>query len=102
VLGVNSAIAAFYYLRLAFTPFLEKRDEFAESMELSPYPSRRVGALVSGLCVVVLAVGASGLMEGSAWGGRSGAVISSDVARDQVLSFPVEQLVEDDHGVSAR
>ncbi len=63
VLGINSAIAAFYYLRLAFLPFLEKKDEFVEVVGVSPFPSRVLGAVVSAAGVIVLAVVGGRVMD---------------------------------------
>lgn len=63
VLGLNSAIAAYYYLRLAFLPFLEKKDDFAEPIAVSPFPSRVLGAVVSAAGVVVLAVVGGRIMD---------------------------------------
>ncbi len=63
ILGINSAIAAVYYLRLAFVPLLEKADPMAEPMTISPFRSRSVAALLSAGGVVTLAVFAGTLME---------------------------------------
>lgn len=54
VLGLNSAIAAFYYLRLAFTPLLESRDESTAAPVLAPFRSRLAGAVIAALGVLVL------------------------------------------------
>jgi NADH-quinone oxidoreductase subunit N len=62
ILGINSAIAAFYYLRLAFFPFLEKKDDFAEPVAMSPFASRSLSALVSAAGVIVLALVGSQVM----------------------------------------
>lgn len=63
VLGINSAIAAFYYLKLAFLPFLERKDDFAEPIVAGPFASRTLGALVSAAGVVVLAIVGSQVMD---------------------------------------
>jgi len=65
VLGVNSAIAAFYYLRLAFVPMLEPVDVGSEPTVISPFRSRKLGALISAVGVVVLVVIGNRLMEQS-------------------------------------
>jgi NADH-quinone oxidoreductase subunit N len=62
VLGVNSAIAAFYYLRLAFVPILESPDAAAEPAKLSPFRSRQAAAVIAACAVVILAVGGFWLM----------------------------------------
>ncbi|MFO0830918.1 MAG: NADH-quinone oxidoreductase subunit N [Phycisphaerales bacterium] len=71
VLGLNSAIAAFYYLRLAFFPFLEKKDEFVEPILMSPFGSRTLGAIVSAAGVIVLAVIGSRVMAGAELAGST-------------------------------
>lgn len=70
ILGLNSAIAAYYYLRLAFTPLLEKADASAEPIVASPFRSRQVAAVVSAGGVVVLAVLGNTLMENSRAAGK--------------------------------
>jgi NADH-quinone oxidoreductase subunit N len=63
VLGVNSAIAAFYYLRLAFLPLTERPDPSQEAPVASPFGSRRVGGLLSAGGVVVLAILGGALID---------------------------------------
>lgn len=70
ILAINSAIAAFYYLRLAFTPMLEKPDAGAEAIHHAPFFSRRLGAMVSAGGVVVLAIFGSSLMDQAAKAAR--------------------------------
>ena len=53
-MAINSAIAAYYYLRLAFFPLLESRDEDAEPMQTSPYLSRTIASVISAGGVLVL------------------------------------------------
>jgi len=55
VLALNSAIAAFYYLRLMFYPLTESRDEHAmEGVKASPFASRWVAGALSAGSVIVL------------------------------------------------
>jgi NADH-quinone oxidoreductase subunit N len=56
ILGVNSAIAAYYYLRLAAYPLLEKPDGAAATAQPTPFPTRRLAGLLSAAGVIVLAV----------------------------------------------
>jgi len=74
VLGVNSAIAAFYYLRLIKAPLLEEPDAGAEPMERSPFLGRTVAGLVSAACVVVPLVIANNLMSAASKAGDMEAV----------------------------
>jgi NADH-quinone oxidoreductase subunit N len=54
VMGINSAIAAFYYLRLAFAPLLDRRDDRDEPLVETRFSSRKLAALISAVGVVVL------------------------------------------------
>ncbi len=65
ILGINSAVAAYYYLRLAFAPMLEQADESAEPIVQAPFRSRQVAAVVSAGGVVVLSILGNTLMEHS-------------------------------------
>ena len=58
VLGVNSAIAAYYYLRLAYVCFIESPETVpnAPKVEEAPFVGRRVAGAVSMAGVVLLAV----------------------------------------------
>lgn len=58
ILGVNSAIAAFYYLRIVAAAYLEPRDEPLDASDV-PFPTRRLAAVLSaGGVVAVLVVSA--------------------------------------------
>jgi NADH-quinone oxidoreductase subunit N len=76
ILGINSAIAAFYYLRLAFAPLLERPDAAAQPAGQSPFRSRMLAGAVAAAAVVVLAVGGYWLlrpiMEQTTIAGRPG------------------------------
>lgn len=54
VLGLNSAIAAWYYLRLAFIPVLEDSKAGDEPAEPTSIPSRPAAAMLSAAAVVVM------------------------------------------------
>ncbi|MDF1869847.1 MAG: proton-conducting transporter membrane subunit, partial [Phycisphaerales bacterium] len=55
ILGINSAIAAVYYLRLVAVAYLDKGDNKAPStITLSPYASRRIAGACSAIGVVLL------------------------------------------------
>lgn len=70
VLGVNSAIAAFYYLRLFGAVLLEKPDGAPKDVDQTPFISRPIAALVSAGGVVVLMFAAGGLMDASRRAGQ--------------------------------
>ncbi|GMV27682.1 MAG: NADH-quinone oxidoreductase subunit N [Phycisphaerae bacterium] len=63
VLGVNSAIAAFYYLRLVRAAMLESPDAAAPRTVESPFASRRTAGVLSAAGVVVLALAGNGIMR---------------------------------------
>lgn len=65
VLGVNSAIAAFYYLRLVFLPMLEEPDESTSTIVDTPYSARRIAGVISAGGVVVLAIVGNIFMQAS-------------------------------------
>jgi NADH-quinone oxidoreductase subunit N len=70
VLGVNSAIAAYYYLRLAGPPYLEKPDPVSAlgvggTIEETPYPSRILAGLLSAGGVVILVAALPWLIDAS-------------------------------------
>ncbi|MEL6797607.1 MAG: NADH-quinone oxidoreductase subunit N, partial [Planctomycetota bacterium] len=63
VLGINSAIAAFYYLRLVALPLFEHPGDEAEAYAESPYHGRRAAGVIAAGGVLVLTVLASPLMD---------------------------------------
>ena len=66
VLGVNSAIAACYYLKLAFAPLTEAADDAdGDPILAAPFRTRAAAAVISCLCVVGLALGGNVLMQGA-------------------------------------
>jgi len=71
VLGLNSAIAAFYYLRLAFAPYLEDADA-GDPIRSAPFAGRWVAAALSAGGVLVLSVGGHRVMRNAELAGRVG------------------------------
>ncbi|MEM1186301.1 MAG: NADH-quinone oxidoreductase subunit N [Planctomycetota bacterium] len=66
VLGLNSAIAAFYYLRIVVAAYLDPADE-ARTADLTvvPFPTRVIAAFASAGGVVLLAVLSQSLVSAS-------------------------------------
>ncbi|HHN77686.1 MAG TPA: NADH-quinone oxidoreductase subunit N, partial [Phycisphaerales bacterium] len=64
ILGINSAIAAFYYLRIARSAYLEPADE-SVSTGPTPVPQRAIAAVLSASLVVFLLVIAQPIIERS-------------------------------------
>ena len=65
ILGINSAIAAFYYLRLVTTVYLDPRREQDPAVHAAPFPTRPMAAVVAGIGVLVLLAFAQPLMDAS-------------------------------------
>ena len=65
VLGINSAIAAFYYLRLVSVPLLEEPTDQSRALTRTPYPTRVIAAALSAASVIVLVPFISSLMTAS-------------------------------------
>ncbi len=66
VLGVNSAIAACYYLKLAFAPLTEVADDAdGDPIVAAPFRTRAAAAVISAACVIGLALGGNLLMQGA-------------------------------------
>jgi NADH-quinone oxidoreductase subunit N len=63
VLGINSAIAAVYYLRLVAVAYLDKGDRPQQAATLSPYMSRRLAGACSAIGVIALLVIAQPLVD---------------------------------------
>jgi NADH-quinone oxidoreductase subunit N len=70
VLGVNSAVGAYYYLRLAFAPLLEACEAGEPLPQVAPFRARVVGAGLSLGAVLVLSVAGGALMARTADAGR--------------------------------
>ncbi len=77
VLGLNSAIAAFYYLRLVAVPMLDDPEPGVRAAVPTPFFSRPLAGLISAGCVVVLIFFANTLMEAS---GRAASTARPDAS----------------------
>lgn len=72
VLGINSAIAAYYYLRLAYTCFIEQPETLPSAPKIEPsefYKARRLTGVLSMAGVVLLALSAGYLADLAQLGG---------------------------------
>ncbi len=63
VLALNSAIAVWYYLRLAFAPMFEASEKGSEDLTPVPFQTRWVAAAASAAGVIVLAVMGNGFLQ---------------------------------------
>jgi NADH-quinone oxidoreductase subunit N len=85
VLGVNSAIAAFYYLRLMAAPLLDVRPTGTPMPHVAPFAGRSVAAAVSAICVVALAIPLSRITKAAALAGQydsSAAILAAPMHGD--------------------
>ena len=67
ILGLNSAIAAFYYLRLVSSVMFEPKPDEEEAPVLTPANGRIFAGAFAALAVVVLSVAADPLMRWAGW-----------------------------------
>ncbi|MCA9307168.1 MAG: NADH-quinone oxidoreductase subunit N [Phycisphaerales bacterium] len=77
VLGLNSAVAAYYYLRIIGLPMLKDPDAVSQDMRLSPFPARTLVGVVSAASAVLLVAVASQLMQASNNATAYSAVVAS-------------------------
>ncbi len=81
ILGLNSAIAAYYYLRLAAAPLLEKPEEPITGglVVRTPFPTRIAAGLISAAGVIILGFTAAPLGDAAnrAVGGHDPAAIDA-------------------------
>ena len=68
ILGINSAIAAFYYLRVVATAMLETPGD--SGVRCAGVPSRALGAVVAAGCVIALSVFGESFMRASQTAGQ--------------------------------
>ncbi len=93
VLGINSAIAAYYYLRLAYTCFIEQPETLpsAPKIETSEfYKARRLTGVISMAGVVLLALGASYLADLAQIGGTFSPVRGFRTATPEAKEIKIE------------
>ncbi len=72
VLGLNSAIAAFYYLRFTQACLLESPDPAALPKETAPVMGRAVAGILSAVGVVALVVAGGTVLDEAAAAGQTG------------------------------
>ncbi|MDX2132319.1 MAG: NADH-quinone oxidoreductase subunit N [Planctomycetota bacterium] len=94
ILGVNSAIGAYYYLRLAFTPLLEQPEDGAEPVRVAPFRARTIAGAISAGGVLVLSVLGGPLMRASSQAATTKMAVpprveTSDALGDDVAPVPV-------------
>ncbi|MBS0189468.1 MAG: NADH-quinone oxidoreductase subunit N [Planctomycetes bacterium] len=70
VLGLNSAIAAFYYLRLMAYPLLEEPGVRSGELVANPFLARRLAGILSAGGVISLAVFANAIMKQTTVAGK--------------------------------
>ena len=65
IAGLNSAVSAWYYLKIAGLPWLTDATSTTENLETTPYLGRRVAVVLSAAGVVALIFSASPIMTAS-------------------------------------
>ena len=65
ILGINSAIAACYYLRLVAAAYIDDKGKISSPVSLSPFPIRRIAGVVSAFFVLFLLVFAQPMIDGA-------------------------------------
>jgi NADH-quinone oxidoreductase subunit N len=63
IMMATSAVSAYYYLHLAGLPIIRKPDARTEGIEVGPSPWPRIAAMVFGIGILILPIGARTLME---------------------------------------
>lgn len=87
-MGLNSAIGAFYYLRLAFAPLTEPTDADAEPTVLAPFPGRRIAAMVSAAGVVIVVILGMYVMHAASNAARYTPVLNATPAAERSSDRP--------------
>ena len=83
IAGLNSAISAWYYLRLVTLPIMSKPSAQAEAIERSPYAWPRIAGIVTAIAVVALPIFAGRLFLASEEAvGTSGQSAVAQAARE--------------------
>jgi NADH-quinone oxidoreductase subunit N len=70
VLGINSAIAAYYYLRLAWSAYLLEPEPQRQRAQVTPFFSRPLAGVISAASVILLVFAAGALMKRSSEAAR--------------------------------
>ncbi len=65
ILGINSAIAACYYLRIIAAAYIDDPGKISSPVFLAPFPMRRIAGVLSAFCVLFLLVFAQPLVNGA-------------------------------------
>ena len=63
IMMATSAVSAYYYLHLAGLPVIRKPDARTEGVEVGPSPWPRIAAMVFGIGILIVPIGARTLME---------------------------------------
>ena len=63
IMMATSAVSAYYYLHLAGLPIIRKPDARTEGVEVGPSPWPRIAAMVFGIGILIVPIGARTLME---------------------------------------
>lgn len=91
ILGLNSAIAAFYYLRFTQACLLESPDPAVRPMEATPFLGRHIAAVVSAAGVIALVVAGGTLLDSAAAAAKASTISRApDATLKALRPAPVE------------
>ncbi|MEQ9616781.1 MAG: NADH-quinone oxidoreductase subunit N [Phycisphaerales bacterium] len=82
-LAINSAIAAYYYLRLVYAPLIQDPTPQTNSLRVTPMPSRLIAAVGSAIAVVALLLPINALVEGADSATSHDASLSAETQHDE-------------------
>lgn len=97
ILGINSAIAACYYLRLVAAAYIDDAGKASSTVYASPFPMRKLAGVLSAFSVLFLLVFAQPLVNGAYNASKfvpasAGEVEHNDQHTDEALSKADEEV----------
>ncbi len=96
ILGINSAIAACYYLRMIAAAYIDDPGKISSPVFLAPFPMRRVAGVLSAFCVLFLLVFAQPLVNGAYHAAKYVPAAADEIeepyADDQIIQKTQEEI----------
>ena len=91
ILGINSAIAACYYLRLVAAAYIDDKGKISSPVSLSPFPIRRIAGVVSAFFVLFLLVFAQPMIDGAYNASKYVPAAAGEIQRDDHSDHHAEE-----------
>ncbi len=101
IMGINSAIAAFYYLRLMAYPMLEDPTERSAELKVTPFAGRIIAGAISAASVVLLVIPADALLQRCNDAAQLGDVARRAIAEAERNEQPPAPVASDDRVADA-